>query len=158
MADVDLMQVAGSFRDLATIVLGRGDRHPVGLVCSFVRFELVSLLEAHFEIMHALISLVLLDALLVNDGLTWLTHAALVLTHVVELVAAHVEVWLGVTVALKDLVSLFLSQLHGCHLLLVSILVDETLLRSGLWHFEVLLGEVRLSKLVDELKSALLGL
>ena len=65
--------------------------------------------------------------------------------------AAHVEVWLGVTVALKDLVSLFLSQLHRRHFLLVSILVDETLLCSGLRHFEVLLGEVRLSQLVDEL-------
>lgn len=65
--------------------------------------------------------------------------------------AAHVKVWLGVTVALKDLVGLFLSQLHRRHLLLVSILVDETLLCSGLWHFEVLLGEVRLSQLVDEL-------
>ena len=158
MTNVHLMQVACSFCDLSPIILGRGNWHSIGLVCSFICFELISLLEAHFEIMHALISLVLFDTLFVNKCLTWLAQTTLVLAHVVKFVASHMEVWLGVAITLKDLVGLFFALLHRSLFFLVCILVNETLLSRRLWHFEILLREVRLSQLVDKLKPALLSL
>ena len=116
---------------------------------------MTTLLEAHFEIVHALVRLVLLNALLVDGGATVVDHAALVLAHVVQLVATHRKVGFRVAIALENFVGFLLTKLHGSLFFLARVLVDETLLGSGLRHFVVLLRKIGLSQLVHELKSSL---
>ena len=52
--------------------------------------------------MHALLGLVLFDALFVDADDSWFAQAALVLTHVIQFVAAHGKVWFHVPTSLKD--------------------------------------------------------
>lgn len=55
---------------LKAILLSACNRKSEGLVRALVCFELVTLLEAHFEVVYALRSLVLLNCLFINFGET----------------------------------------------------------------------------------------
>ena len=96
--------------------------------------------------MRPLIRLVLLNLLPIDHCSSWLAQPALIFAHVVELCAAHCEVWLSITITFEDLPSELLVQFHICYLLLALICAtDEGLLGRSLWHFEILLRQVRLS-------------
>jgi len=87
-----------------------------------------------------------------------LAHAALVLTHVVELVASHREIGLRVAVPRENLPSFLLALLHSSFFLFAFILVDEAFLCCCFGHFKVLLWQVGFSQLVDEFEAAFPGL
>ena len=107
---------------------------------------MITLLEAHFEIVRPLIRLVLLNLLPIDDCATWLAQAALILTHVVQLRTAHREVRLGVAIAFEDLPRELLVQFNIGDLLLSLIrAAAEGLLRRCFRHFEILLRQVRLA-------------
>ena len=64
---------------------------------------MITLFEAHFEIVRPLIGLMLLDAFPINEGSARLAHSALIFTHVVQLGTTHGEVWLCVAILLENL-------------------------------------------------------
>lgn len=109
--------------------------------------------------MCTLISLVLFDTFFIDNGTSRLTHPSLVLAHVVKLRGTHREVWLGVAITLEDLPRQFLVLLHLSNLFIALIsATDLVFLICGLWHFKVLLRQVRLAKLIYKLKSTILSL
>jgi len=72
------------------------------LVSAFVRFKLIALFEAHFEIVLALISFVHFDRFLIDASETTFTQTFFVFAHIVQFVTAHGKVRLILTAALTD--------------------------------------------------------
>jgi len=109
----------------------------IGPVLVSVGFKLTALLKTHFEVVLPLLGLVVLNVFLIYCHDSWRGQSALVLAHVVQLVAAHREVGLGAAHPCIDRLGLLPSLLDR---LLVVRLGRKTFLGGALRDFEVLLG------------------
>ena len=154
ITNLNLMHVWGAFLRVA-ILVGPLSRQLVGLVHPFISFKLITLLEAHFEIVLAVLSRLLYKLLLRhNRNIRVLLHTALVFRQVIELMTTQAEVRLDATNASKHFISLLFPLLDRLHFLLVWLAaLSVAILGCAFRKIIVLRWQVRLSQLVDELET-----
>lgn len=94
---------------------------------------------------------------LVERVLCRLLHAALVLGHIVELVATEGEVRLGAANPCENFISVLLPLADLLSVLFFGLVLSVTFLGRRPWDVVVLSGQIRPSKLVNEGEAFFLG-
>ena len=154
MANLDLVDVGGT---LLGDLLGLGVRRCNLKRRAFLSFELVAALEAHFEIVLALGAGLLLQGGLVEGDGCRLLHTALVLAHVVQLVAPEAEVGLNAAYSSKNLVCVTLPLLDRVQVLRLRVFIRERVLCRTLREVEMLGRQIGSAQFVEELEALRLG-
>ena len=124
-------------------------RQFVGWILAFSGFKLVSLLEAHLEIVLPLRGYLQVHCAFIVDILCWLRHTALMLGCVVELVSPKGKIRLGSSVAIEYLICIFFA-LPDCKnvVFLRRFRFTEAFLCRTLREVKMLGGHVRPAKLI----------
>ena len=153
VSNLDLMNIWGSFLG-ESILCGFRSRQFVGLIWTFVSFKLISLFEAHFEIMLTLLGSLLNEVWLwVHRVLSWLLHAALILGQVIEFVASKRKVWFHATYTRENFISFLFSLLYCIDFVSIRFRLCKAILGRALGEVKVLGWQVRLAQLIGKFKA-----
>ena len=113
---------------------------------------MISLLEAHLEVVLPLSGYLVVHSALVIDILGRLGHTALVLRQVVKLVGPESKIGLCPSVAVEYLVRILFSLLYRQHVVfLIRFSLAEGFLSCGFRKFVILGRKIRPAKLIYEL-------
>ena len=120
IAELDLVNVRSSFLVAAPVFVDLCSRQFVGLVLAFVCLELISLLEAHLEIVLSVVSGLLDEALLAGSYvLCMLFQSSFVFRQIVKFVVAERKIGLNAANSRKHLFCIFLPLLDRFDFVLV---------------------------------------